>query len=77
MSTQQREAIEQMLRDGPFDQGGDVPVQRPLLEQMLTGQPLADDVHTTSGELGGVPVIFIEIADAAPNGVILHIHGGG
>lgn len=44
---------------------------------MLTGQPLACDVQTTSGELGGVPVIFIEIADTEPQGVILHIHGGG
>jgi epsilon-lactone hydrolase len=77
MSREQRETIDQMLRDAPFDLGGDVLVQRPLLEQMLTGQPLADDVRTTSGELGGVPVIFIEIAETEPNGVIFHIHGGG
>jgi len=77
MSKQQREAIDQMLRDAPFDLGGDVLVQRPLLEQMLTGQPLADDVVTASGELGGVPVIYIEIADTESTGVIFHIHGGG
>ena len=77
MSKNQREAIDQMLRDAPFDLGGDVLVERPLLEQMLTGQPLAHDVGTTSGELGGVPVIFIEIAETQPKGVIFHIHGGG
>ena len=77
MSKQQRETIDQMLRDGPFDLGGDVVVQRPLLEQILTGQPLADDVGTSSGELGGVPVIFVEIAETEPNGVIFHLHGGG
>jgi acetyl esterase/lipase len=77
MSKNQREAIDQMLRDAPFDLGGDVLVERPLLEQMLTGHPLADDVDTTSGELGGVPVIFIEIAETQPKGVIFHIHGGG
>jgi acetyl esterase/lipase len=66
-----------MLRDAPFDLGGDVFVQRPLLEQMLTGQPLAHDVRTSPGELGGVPVIFIEIAETQPKGVIFHIHGGG
>ncbi|MFZ1997059.1 MAG: alpha/beta hydrolase [Solirubrobacteraceae bacterium] len=77
MSKQQRETIEQLLRDAPFDLGGDVFVQRPLLEQMLTGHPLAHDVRTTSGELGGVPVIFIEIAETKPRGVIFHIHGGG
>jgi monoterpene epsilon-lactone hydrolase len=77
MSKQQRESIDQMLRDAPFDLGGDVLVQRPLLEQMLTGHPLAQDVHTTQGELGGVPVIFIKIADTEPTGVIFHLHGGG
>ena len=77
MSKQQRDTINQMLRDAPFDLGGDVSVQRPLLEQMLTAHPLADDVRTTPGELGGVPVIFIEIADTEPSGVIFHLHGGG
>jgi acetyl esterase/lipase len=77
MSKQQRETIDRTLRDAPFDLGGDVLVQRPLLEQMLTAHPLAHDVRTTSGELGGVPVIFIEIAGTQSKGVILHIHGGG
>jgi monoterpene epsilon-lactone hydrolase len=77
MSKQQRDTINQMLRDAPFDLGGDVSVQRPLLEQMLTGHPLADDVRTTPGELDGVAVIFIEIADTEPTGVIFHLHGGG
>ena len=77
MSKYQRDTIDQMLRDAPFDLGGDVSVQRPLLEQMLTGHPLADDVRTTPGELGGVAVIFIEIADTEPTGVIFHVHGGG
>jgi acetyl esterase/lipase len=77
MSKQQRETIDQMLRDAPYDLGGDVLVQRPLLEQMLTGHPLAEDVRTTSGELGGVPVISIEIAGREPKGVIFHMHGGG
>ena len=77
MSKQQRETIDQMLRDAPFDLGGDVLIQRPLLEQMLTSHPLAHDVHTTSGELGGVPAVFIEIGDTEPKGVIFHIHGGG
>jgi len=77
VSKQQRETIDRMLRDSPFDLGGDVFAQRPLLEQMLTGHPLAHDVRTTPGELGGVPVIFIEIADSEPSGVIFHMHGGG
>jgi monoterpene epsilon-lactone hydrolase len=78
MSKQQRDTVHQILRDAPFDLGGDVATQRPLLEQMLTAHPLPDDVRVSTGDLGGVPVIFIEIADAErTGGVLFHVHGGG
>jgi epsilon-lactone hydrolase len=77
MTAQQRDMVDQILRDAPFDLGGDVAVQRPLLEQMLTAQPLPADVRTTPGDLGGIPVTFIDIAGAEPRGTIFHIHGGG
>ncbi|HEY6494021.1 MAG TPA: alpha/beta hydrolase [Trebonia sp.] len=77
MTAQQRDLVDQILRDSPFDLGGDVAAQRPLLEQMLTSQPLPADVRTTPGDLGGIPVTFIDIAGAEPRGTIFHIHGGG
>jgi epsilon-lactone hydrolase len=77
MTAKQRDMIDQILRNAPFDLGGDVDVQRPLLEQMLTSQPLPADVRTTPGDLGGIPVVFIDIADVEPRGTIFHIHGGG
>ena len=77
MTAQQRDMIDQVLRDSPFDLGGDTAVQRPLLEQMLTAHPLPADVRVTPGDLGGVPVTFIDIAGAEPRGTIFHIHGGG
>jgi epsilon-lactone hydrolase len=77
MTTQQRDMVDQILRNAPFDLGGDVAVQRPLLEQMLTSQPLPEDVRTTPADLGGIPVIFIDIAQVKPRGVIFHVHGGG
>ena len=77
MTAQQRDMVDQILRNAPFDLGGNVAVQRHLLEQMLTSQPLPTDVRTTPGDLGGVPVIFIDIAGVEPGGTILHIHGGG
>src|SRR3984885_16337331 len=77
MTAQQRDMVDQILRESPFDLGGDVDAQRPILEQMLTSQPLPPDVRTTSGDLGGSPVIFIEIAGVEPRGTIFHIHGGG
>jgi epsilon-lactone hydrolase len=77
MTAQQRDMVDQILRDAPFDLGGNVAVQRPLLEQMLTSQPLPADVRTTPGDLGGIAVVFIDIADVEPRGTIFHIHGGG
>jgi epsilon-lactone hydrolase len=77
MTQQQRETVSQILRDAPFDLGGDVVVQRPLLDQVLTAQPWSADVRATPGELGGVPVVDIEIAGAPADGVLLHVHGGG
>ncbi|HEY6790866.1 MAG TPA: alpha/beta hydrolase, partial [Trebonia sp.] len=77
MTAQQRDMVDQILRNAPFDLGGDVAAQRPLLEQMLTSQPLPADVRMTPGDLGGIPVIFIDIAGVEPRGTIFHIHGGG
>ena len=77
MTAQQRDMIDQILRDAPFDLGGDVATQRPLLDQMLTSHPLMSDVHATPGNLGGIPVIFVDIANVEPRGTIFHIHGGG
>jgi epsilon-lactone hydrolase len=77
MTAQQRDMIDQILRDAPFDLGGDAAAQRPLLERMLTAQPLPADVRVTPADLGGVPVIFIDIAGAEPRGTIFHLHGGG
>ncbi|MEU5540515.1 alpha/beta hydrolase fold domain-containing protein [Streptomyces sp. NPDC020362] len=77
MSLEQRETVKQILRDSPFDLGGEVSLQRPLFEQMLTSQPLPGDVITTPDTLGGVPVVHVDIAGARADGVVLHLHGGG
>lgn len=77
MTMQQRELVSQILRDAPFDLGGDVSAQRPLLEQMLTSHPLPDDVNVTTGDLGGVPAVFVNIKGAPARGVLMHLHGGG
>ncbi len=77
MTLQQRQLVHQILHDAPFDLGGDAAVQRPLLEQMLTAHPLPADVRVSPGELGGVPVVFVDIESVEPRGTLLHVHGGG
>ena len=76
MSQQQKDALTEMLRNAPLDIGGDAIEERANFEKMLSAQPLADDVSTTAGELGGVPVLNIETVDANHDAVMLWFHGG-
>jgi acetyl esterase/lipase len=76
MSKHQREAIDQMLRAAPLDLGGDVAEQRAIFAQLMTAVPMAVDVRTEDGTLGGVPVVTVAIDGIDPVGTILHLHGG-
>lgn len=61
MTQQQREAIDSMMHASPFDPAGDLREQRPLFEKMVTAAQPPGDVVTTPGQLGGVPVIYVDI----------------
>jgi epsilon-lactone hydrolase len=76
MSRQQREALDQMLRNAPLDLGGDVAEQRRLFTEMMSAVPVPSDVHTDTGMLGVVPVVTITVDGIAPHGTILYFHGG-
>jgi epsilon-lactone hydrolase len=76
MSRQQRDALDQLLRNGPLDLGGDVAEQRVVFEKMMAAIPLQPDVTRSSGSLGEVPVVNVELADADPERVIFYLHGG-
>ena len=76
MTRQQREAVASMLRASPFDPAGDLREQRPLFETMTTAAPVPPDVVTTPGQLGGVPVIHVDIPGTTTGGVIVYFHGG-
>jgi epsilon-lactone hydrolase len=77
MSQQQRDFIDTLMRNSPLDLGGDIAEQRVLLHQLLTSEPLPDDVVVTPDTLGGVPVLSVEIAGQRQEGTILYFHGGG
>jgi monoterpene epsilon-lactone hydrolase len=76
VSRQQREALEQLLRDAPLDLGGDVAEQRVVFEEMMAAIPVPADVTTSSGSLGGIPVVNVEVAGADPERIIFYLHGG-
>jgi acetyl esterase/lipase len=76
VSQQQRDALDQLLRDAPLDLGGDVAEQRVIFEEMMAAIPVAPDVTTSSGSLGGIPVVNVEAAGADHASVIFYLHGG-
>jgi epsilon-lactone hydrolase len=76
VSRQQRDALDQLLRDAPLDLGGDVAEQRAIFNEMMASIPVAADVTTSSGSLGGIPVVNVEVAGVDPELVILYLHGG-
>jgi epsilon-lactone hydrolase len=76
MTQQQRDAVASMLRASPFDPAGDLREQRPLFEKMVAAAPVPADVVTAPGQVGGVPVIRVDIPGTTTDGVILYFHGG-
>ena len=76
MTQQQREVVAGMLRASPFDPAGDLREQRPLFDKMIAAAPVPADVVTTPGQLGGVPVISVDVPGTTTDGVILYFHGG-
>ena len=76
MSQQQRDDLDQLLRDAPLDLGGDVAEQRVIFEDMMAAIPSPADVTTSSGSLGGIPVVNVEVAGADGARVIFYLHGG-
>ena len=72
VSQQQRDALDQLLREAPLDLGGDVAEQRVIFEEMIAAIPVPADVTTSSGSLGGIPVVNVEAAGADRASVIFY-----
>src|SRR5437588_7321146 len=68
-----------MLRQAPLGvggDGGDVREQRRLFHDMMTAQPLPDDLTVTIAALGSVPTAEITVAGVEARNVVLYFHGG-
>src|ERR1700689_2112216 len=76
VSTEQREALDVILRQAAFPPGSDVNEQRRLLRELLSAQPLPADVTVTAAALGVVPTAEIPVDGIEPRHVVLYFHGG-
>ena len=76
MSTQQRETLDAILRQGGFPADADVYEQRRLLRELLSAQPLPPEVTVTAASLGGVPTAEVTVAGVESRHVVLYFHGG-
>jgi acetyl esterase/lipase len=76
VSQKQRDALNDLVRNGPLDIGGDPAQQREVFLRMFTDHPLPGDVVTAPGELGGIPTLEIAIENVASDNVVLYFHGG-
>ncbi|OHV29121.1 MULTISPECIES: alpha/beta hydrolase [Pseudofrankia] len=85
MSQQQRDAVDALLRNAPYDQTASIEQQRDAFEQRQA-QPPPGDVTARDSTLGGRPALVLDVAGAdsrdgragADGGtVLLYLHGGG
>ena len=76
MSTEQRETLDAILRQGALPPDADVNEQRRLLRELISAQPLPADVTVTTAELGGVPTAEVTVDGIEARHVVLYFHGG-
>src|SRR5712691_7438375 len=76
MSTEQRQRLDAILRQGTFPAVADVNEQRRQLKALLSAQPLPADVTVTAATLGGVPIAEITVDGIEPRHTVLYLHGG-
>jgi epsilon-lactone hydrolase len=74
VSLEQRQTLDAILRQSAFPPGSDVDEQRRLLKELLSAQPLPDDVTVTAGVLGGVPTAEIMVDGIEPRHVVSACH---
>jgi epsilon-lactone hydrolase len=76
VSTEQRETLDAILRQGAIPPDSDVDEQRRLLRELVSAQPLPAEVTVTAATLGGVPTAEVTVDGVEPRHVVLYFHGG-
>jgi len=76
MSSEQRHALDAMLRQSPLGAITDVHELRRVFADIMSAVPLPPDLRTTAATLGSVPTVEIAVAGVDPRHLVLYFHGG-
>jgi acetyl esterase len=76
VSTEQRETLDAILRQGAFPADAGVDEQRRLLRELLSALPLPAEVTVAEAALGGVRTVEITVDGIEPHHIVLYFHGG-
>jgi acetyl esterase/lipase len=76
MSAEQRAMVDAILRQSAFPIDSDVNEQRRHLRELISAQPLPDEVTVTAAALGGVGTAEVTVAGVELRHVVLYFHGG-
>jgi epsilon-lactone hydrolase len=76
VSTEQRETLDTILRQGALPPDASVDEQRRLLRELLSAQPLPADVNVAEAALGGVRTAEITVDGVEPRHIVMYFHGG-
>jgi epsilon-lactone hydrolase len=76
MSTEQQQALDAILRQGPLDLEADVSTLRAAFNQLMAYVPVADDVDQSPTTIGGVSAVEVTVRGTDQANVILYFHGG-
>ncbi len=77
MSKAQREAVDQMLRQGPKGfQSEPIDVMRSNFTALMANFPVPEEIKTSPTTLAGIPAVRVEPEQTARAGTILYFHGG-
>jgi monoterpene epsilon-lactone hydrolase len=76
MSAEQRAMVDAILRQSAFPVDSDVNEQRRHLKELISAQPLPDEVTVAAATLGAVPTAEVTVAGVDLRHVVLYFHGG-
>jgi len=76
MSSEQKDQLDAILRQGRLDTAGDVAMLRAAFNELMARVPVPADLQQKPTTIGGVDAVEVAVRDENADNVILYFHGG-